>query len=221
MKLLSFLSLMFVSNLLFANETTKEGSLAKDPQMLLSEVRDGLKTMKAGFTQYEVTEDNQHGEESHGLVWLKAPDQFRWHYKQPIEQLIIADGKKVWVYDEDLEQVTVKEQNNKLNPIYVIINKDLSETHYDIKFETETTDTAWVSLTPKEQSEEVKTVWLALKDKSLSQIKVVNHMDQTMIFELHGSEKNPELEKGLFEFTPPEGVDVIEAITEPKSSGKF
>ena len=191
-----------------------------DPQKLLAEVRDGLTTMRAGFTQYEVNEDNKRGEESHGLVWLKAPDQFRWHYKQPIEQLIIADGKKVWVYDEDLEQVTVKKQNNQLNPIYVIINKDLSEQHYDIKFETESSDTSWISLTPKQQSEEVKTVWLALKDKKLSQIKVVNHLDQTMIFEFHKGEKNPSLDNALFQFTPPEGVDVIQTQSDG-SGGEF
>ena len=191
-----------------------------DPQQLLAEVRDGLTTMRAGFTQYEVNEDNKHGEESHGLVWLKAPDQFRWHYKQPIEQLIIADGKQVWVYDEDLEQVTVKKQNNKLNPVYVIINKDLSEQHYDIKFETQNKGLSWISLTPKEESNEVKTVWLALKDKQLSQIKVVNHLDQTMIFEFHDSEKNPKLDKGLFQFTPPEGVDVIQAHSD-EAGGEF
>ncbi|WP_154223471.1 outer membrane lipoprotein chaperone LolA [Marinicella rhabdoformis] len=191
-----------------------------DPQVLLAEVRDGLSTMRAEFTQFEVNEDNKHGEESHGLVWLKAPSQFRWHYKQPIEQLIIADGHKVWVYDEDLEQVTVKKQNNQLNPIYVIINKDLSNQHYNIKFETESNGTSWISLTPKKQSEEVKTVWLALKDKQLSQIKVVNHLDQTMIFEFHDSVKNPKLEDDLFQFSPPEGVDVIQAPSE-QTGGEF
>ena len=111
MKLFYLISLMLIPNLLFANtaeQTEIEAkATAKDAQQLLSDVRLGLETMKADFKQYEVNQDNQHGEESVGLVWLKAPDQFRWHYKQPIEQLIIADGEKVWVYDEDLEQVTV------------------------------------------------------------------------------------------------------------------
>lgn len=191
-----------------------------NPQKLLSEVRDGLVSMRAQFTQYEVNEDNQRGEVNQGLVWLKAPDQFRWHYQQPIEQLIVADGKQVWVYDEDLEQVTVKAQNNDLNPIYVIINKELSEQHYNIKFETEHEGTSWVSLTPKTPSEEVKTVWLAIKDKQLTQIKVVNHLDQTMIFEFLEAEKNPELAPGLFQFKPPAGVDVIQAHTQD-AGGEF
>lgn len=212
----TFLSIILVVSVcLTTNAFAQTPDNPKDPQILLAEVREGLSTMSAGFTQYEVNEDNKHGEESHGLVWLKAPDQFRWHYKQPIEQLIIADGKQVWVYDEDLEQVTVKKQNNQLNPIYVIINKDLSEQHYDIKFEAESNGASWISLTPKQVSEEVKTVWLALKDKQLSQIKVVNQLDQTMIFEFHGSEKNPQLDGKLFQFTPPEGVDVIQAQSEP------
>lgn len=212
---IQMLLLLFVG---LANAETQQNST--DAQVLLNQLREGLTAMRAGFVQYEVNDDNQRSEENHGLVWLKAPDQFRWHYQQPIEQLIVADGKQVWVYDEDLEQVTVKKQNNQLNPIYVIINKDLSAQHYDIKFEIEHEGTSWVSLTPKEASEEVKTVWLAIKEKQLSQIKVVNHLDQTMIFMFHDVEKNPKIDDDLFSFTPPEGVDVIQAYTE-EVGGEF
>ena len=145
---------------------------------------------------------------------MKSPDQFRWLYTDPVEQLIVADGEQVWVYDEDLEQVTVKEQNNELNPIYVIINDELSNLHYNISYELSSHGIDWVSLTPKTPSEEVRSVWLALEDDLVKQIKVFNQFDQVMVFEFYQIKRNPEMSAELFSFTPPEGVDVVQAISE-------
>jgi outer membrane lipoprotein carrier protein len=131
-----------------------------------------------------------------------------------VEQLIVADGQQVWVYDEDLEQVTVKDQNNQLNPIYVIINDELSNQHYDIAYELSSHGIDWVSMTPKTPSEEVRAVWLALEDKLVKQIKVFNQFDQVMVFEFYQIERNPEMAQDLFSFIPPEGVDVVQAISE-------
>lgn len=187
---------------------------AKDPLMLLAEVRKNLSALKAEFTQYELSQDNEKLDVNTGTVWMESPDHFRWEYKDPIEQLIVADGTQVWVYDEDLEQVTVKQQDNKLNPIYVIINDELSQQHYVIKYVTTDKQIDWVSLTPRVQSDEVKFVWLAIENSSITSIKVFNYFDQVMVFEFHQIEKNPELVNGLFEFTPAEGIDVIQALGE-------
>jgi len=188
--------------------------LAKDPQALLKSVRTDLQGLSAAFKQYELSEGNRQLDVNTGTVWMKSPDQFRWLYKDPVEQLIVADGEQVWVYDEDLEQVTVKEQNNELNPIYVIINDELSNLHYEIKYELSSHGIDWVSLTPKRPSEEVRAVWLALEDDLVKQIKVFNQFDQVMVFEFYQIERNPEMAKDLFNFTPPEGVDVVQAISE-------
>ena len=83
-------------------------TITVDPLQLLSDVREDLSGLKATFVQYELINGSEKVDINTGLVWMKSPDRFRWHYKDPIEQLIIADGKQVWVYDEDLEQVTVK-----------------------------------------------------------------------------------------------------------------
>lgn len=189
-------------------------------ESLLNALRKDLMSLKAKFIQYHVTEDNKKEDENTGHVWLMAPDQFRWHYQTPMEQLIIADGKKVWVYDEDLEQVTVKAQNNQLNPIYVIINESLSEQHYTFKLEASSQGVDWISLTPKDDKAEVKNVWLAIKDNTIHRIKVVNQLEQTLMFEFHEVTKNPELKAGLFQFTPPEGVDVIVEAAD-QTGGEF
>ena len=187
---------------------------AKDPQALLASVRTDLQGLTAAFKQYELSEGNRQVDVNTGTVWMKSPDQFRWLYTDPVEQLIVADGEQVWVYDEDLEQVTVKEQNNELNPIYVIINDELSNLHYNISYELSSHGIDWVSLTPKTPSEEVRSVWLALEDDLVKQIKVFNQFDQVMVFEFYQIKRNPEMSAELFSFTPPEGVDVVQAISE-------
>ena len=187
---------------------------AKDPLVILASVRQDLSTLKADFIQYELSQDNEKLDINSGQVWMQSPAHFRWEYKEPIEQLIVADGSQVWVYDEDLEQVTVKRQDNNLNPIYVIINDELSEQHYAINYVTTDKQVDWISLTPRENSEEVKFVWLAVENNSITTIKVFNQFDQVMVFEFHQILKNPELDSALFEFTPGEGVDVIQALGE-------
>ena len=126
----------------------------------------------------------------------------------------MADGEKVWVYDEDLEQVTVKAQDNDLNPIYVIINDEKSQQHYDIKHEMSRQEIDWISLTPKVRNEEVQTVWLAVHEQTIIQIKVVNQMGQTMVFEFNDIQKNPDMPEDMFTFVPPEGVDVVQALNQ-------
>lgn len=186
--------------------TEKQAQRGKD---LLNSVKTDLQAVKADFVQYELLQSGEKKDFNSGLVWLQSPNQFRWEYRKPIQQLIVADGKMVWVYDEDLEQVTIKEQDNKLNPIYVIINQELSERHYQIRFEKQQDELQWISLTPKQNSEEVKQVWLAIKDKNVEQIKVINPFEQVMVFEFSNIKRNPSVKKKLFSFKPPKDVDII------------
>ena len=209
--ILTFLSLVLVVSV-EAQESSVQQESQKDPLALLAGVREGLTGLQAHFTQYELVENNQKVDPNSGQVWMQVPALFRWQYVEPIEQLIVADGEKVWVYDEDLEQVTVKAQDNDLNPIYVIINDEKSQQHYDIKHEMSRQDIDWISLTPKVRNEEVQTVWLAVHEQTIIQIKVVNQMGQTMVFEFSDIKKNPDMPEDMFTFVPPEGVDVVQAL---------
>jgi len=211
--ILTLMSLMFFQST-HAQESAVQQDSQKDPLALLAGVREGLTGLQAHFTQYELVENNQKVDPNSGQVWMQVPALFRWQYVEPIEQLIVADGEKVWVYDEDLEQVTVKAQDNDLNPIYVIINDEKSQQHYDIKHEMSRQDIDWISLTPKVRNEEVQTVWLAVHEQTIIQIKVVNQMGQTMVFEFNDIQKNPDMPEDMFTFVPPEGVDVVQALNQ-------
>ena len=195
---------------LFASEIVE--SNGNKAQSILSDLRANLTALKAEFKQYEMTDFGDVAEENTGTVWMQAPDLFKWHYQEPFEQLIVADGEQVWVYDEDLQQVTVKSQKNNLNPIYVIINEELSTLYYDISDEGNKDHLDWVKLTPKEDSNEVNNVMLGIEDNHLRSIHVNNQLDQTLVFEFSDLKRNPNLSEDTFKFSPPEGVDVVEAI---------
>lgn len=210
-KALIIIMLFAISPLTLA-QTANENTVENTAELLLSALRKDLNALQAEFKQYELTSDNRTVEENSGTVWMQAPDLFKWHYQEPFEQLIVADGAQVWVYDEDLQQVTVKSQKNNLNPIYVIINEELSTRYYDISYEGNQDHLDWVKLTPKEDSNEVNNVMLGIEENQLRSIHVNNQLDQTLVFEFSALERNPDLPKDTFKFSPPEGVDVVEAI---------
>lgn len=202
------LLLMFVSLATAADKSEKKAN------KLLDKVRKDLVSLSADFEQYEIDANQNVSEKSSGKVWLKSPNQFKWEYQKPVPQLIMANGKKVWVYDADLEQVTVKQQRSKQNPIYVLLNKKLTEDNYTVRLEPQQNDKKqaikWVSMTPKIPSDEIKIVWLGIKDKELTVLKLQNQMDNIVIFEFKNMKRNPQLLEGYFSFNIPEGTDVIQ-----------
>ncbi len=200
--------LMFVSSIHAADKPEKKAN------KLLDKVRKDLVSLSADFEQYEKDVNGNISEKSLGKVWLKAPNQFKWEYQKPVPQLIIANGQHVWIYDEDLEQVTVKQQHNKQNPIYVLLNKKLTEDNYTLSLvpqeKGKKQDIQWISMIPKTPSDEVKIVWVGIKDKKLAVLKLQNQMDNIVIFEFNNMKRNPQLDDGYFTFNIPQGIDVIQ-----------
>jgi outer membrane lipoprotein carrier protein len=203
------ISFLIISQLTFAQDVVNEGII------LLDEVRKDLSSLSANFEQYEINAADITSEKSTGKVWLKTPDQFKWEYQKPIPQLIVASGKKVWIYDEDLEQVTIKRQNSKQNPIYVLLDKQQTEANYIIGMEQQKADTnkmKWVKLLPKEPSDEVKVVWLGVKNNNLTILKLKDQLDNIVVFEFNKIKRNPKIEADFFEFKIPKGTDVLSEI---------
>ncbi len=184
---------------------------AQSPEELLATLRQDLTRVQAQFSQYESLPDGVRQDENSGEVWMASPDKFRWHYRTPVEQLIVADGEKVWIYDEDLQQVTVRQQDNELNPIYVLLDEELTQRNYNLTAEGERDGMQWVHMQPKLPSEEVKSVQLGIEGNALKVIRMTNPFDQIVVFEFKDIQRNPQLKSGLFEFSVPEGVDVIRA----------
>lgn len=182
-------------------------------ESLLDGLRNDLQALSADFVQYETDANANRSENSIGKVWLQAPNKFKWQYEKPVPQLIVANGQTVWIYDEDLEQVTIKQQKNRQNPIYVLLDKERTEANYSSKLiakqQHDESAIQWVSLRPKIATEDVKVVWLGIEDKQLKILKLQNQLDNIVVFEFNHIKRNPELSTDFFEFEPPKGTDIM------------
>lgn len=170
-----------------------------------------LNSFQAGFTQSIFTANNDSKKTSKGLIIVKSPNKFYLEYNWPYKLLYVADGKKLWNYDEDLEQVVVKEQGNVLinTPAMLLGNpKDLTKS-YRIEKTGMIEGWVWFELTPKKDNSNFETVSLAFASNKLIAMEMRDNFGQTTRLEFNNVIKNPTLAKNRFKFIPPKGVDVI------------
>ena len=170
-----------------------------------------LHTFQADFIQSVFAANNKEKQKSKGLIIVKSPDNFYLEYNDPYKLVYVADGKKLWSYDEDLEQVVVKEQGNILinTPAMLLGNpKDLTRS-YSIEKTGVTEGWLWFELTPKKDNTNFETVGLAFKGDELVAMEMQDNFGQTTRLEFNNVIKNPKLASNQFNFVAPKGVDVI------------
>lgn len=177
----------------------------------LTDYLNNLYTFQANFTQSVFAANNQAKQKSKGLIVVKSPNKFYLEYNSPYKLLYVADGKKLWSYDEDLEQVVVKEQGNLLinTPAMLLGNpQDLTKS-YRIERTGIIDGWLWFELTPKNDSTNFESVSLAFKNNEIKAMEMRDNFGQTTRLEFIKVIKNPQVGKNRFKFIPPEGVDVI------------
>ena len=178
---------------------------------VLTKYLKNLHTFESQFIQSVFNANNQLKQESSGTIAVKSPDKFHLEYTKPFKLLYVADGKKLWSYDEDLEQVVVKEQGKLLvnTPAMLLGNpKDLTKS-YTIKNIGILEDWLWFELTPKKEDSNFEVVNLAFADNKLKAMEMRDNFGQTTRLVFTRVSKNPKLAKNKFKFVPPKGVDVI------------
>lgn len=179
-----------------------------DARDLLDEFAQGLETLSADFEQITVAPGGEVVEESTGQVYFHEPDRFRWDYETPFRQELVADGETIWNYDHALEQVTRREQPEAgQSPMMVLMRPELLERFYRI----EPTDEARViEFLPRAEQADFERARLHFRDGRPDILEIEDAFDQLTRVILTNLERNPELPGGLFDFEPPEGVDVLE-----------
>jgi outer membrane lipoprotein carrier protein len=168
-------------------------------------------TFKANFKQTVVDPQGQVVEEAEGQFLLERPGKFRWDYKEPYPQQIVADGQRIWFYDADLEQVTVQLQKEVLadTPATLLSGEDLPEDKYVLTDIPSDDGMAWVKLVPKEVESNFQTVTLAFDKNGLGQMVMQDSFGQRTRLVFHQVQENVELNQDAFVFIPPAGVDVV------------
>lgn len=172
---------------------------------------EGLESFSAGFVQTRYDEKQEPIRKSQGLAWLKRPGLFRWEYREPYKQVIVADGERLWIHDADLEQVTVKKTQRALGtaPIMLLSESEPLSEQFDLKDLGRREKLYWVRLRPKVDDTDFREIYLGFDEEALKVMELRDRFDQATQIRFHHVELNPSIPAAKFEFTPPEGVDVI------------
>jgi outer membrane lipoprotein carrier protein len=171
----------------------------------------GLETMQAEFVQTLMDDKKRTIEESEGILSMQRPNRFRIEYQRPFEQLYVADGKNLWLFDKELEQVTVRPQDESFDqtPAQLLSGtKPLSENFYleDLGVH-EGLD--WLELRPKQADANFDYIRLALENNAIRTIETLDGLGHTTRLFLSHIKRNPKLAADSFKFVPPVGIDVI------------
>ncbi|QBR83956.1 outer membrane lipoprotein chaperone LolA [Legionella israelensis] len=177
---------------------------------ILQKKLNDIRTMTASFSQV-VNAKNRQVSQSSGTMALSRPGRFRWDTKSPMPQLVVADGERMWVYDVDLEQVTVKKQKKSLGGTAALFLSGYDDTvarDFDVKL-NEKGKTQHFDMKAKQPGNGFQRVKMIFKGESLQRLDLYDQLGQITKVRFNGVKINPQLAQKLFKFKPPKGVDVI------------
>lgn len=173
----------------------------------------GLEGLQAQFKQTLADGSGQITDTSNGTLAIKRPNRFRWDYRDPHEQLIISDGTRVWVYDSDLEQVTVRKLDVALSstPAMLLSGAGALEDNFNVVDASQRDGLLWVTMQPKRNDTDFKSVRLGFTatGNELRAMELADKLGQTTLLEFSQFERNPPLDPSRFVFKVPPGADVI------------
>ena len=178
----------------------------------LAQFTKGLTGLDGSFTQQVYDAGNRLKETSMGQVQLSVPRLFRWEYVKPYPQLIVADGNKVWIFDPDLEQVTVRAQGaeEQNSPLAALFEPATLDQRFVVKETGQSDGLDWLSLTPKnDEDASFRSARLGFAGAKLMRMEVDDAVGQSTRIEFSQWQRNPRFSADTFKYTPPEGVDVI------------
>lgn len=171
----------------------------------------GTQSLRAEFQQTVSGSRKSTKQEASGNVLIQRPGKFRWIYSKPYEQLVIGDGVKLWLYDKDLAQVTVKRLDQALgsSPAALLAGSNDLEKSFKLRDIGQKDQLEWLEATPKGSDSTFEWVKMGFANNELKLVELRDNFGQTTVIRLSKLERNPKLESNLFKFTPPAGVDVV------------
>ena len=170
-----------------------------------------VKTGRATFTQTVTSPDGVKTKTSSGSFEFARPDRFRFAYTKPFEQLIVADGQKVWIYDSDLNQVSSRKFSQALGatPAALLAGGDLSRD-FDLVALPPKDGLDWAKATPKAKDGAFESMRIGFKGKQLAAVEITDNFAQRSRLTFAQFNANVELPLENFKFVIPKGVDVLE-----------
>ena len=173
-------------------------------------IRD-VKTGRAQFTQTVTSPDGAKKKTSSGSFEFARPNRFRFAYAKPFEQLIVADGVKVWIYDADLNQASSRKFSAALGatPAALLAGGSLDQD-FDLAALPARDGLDWVAATPKAKDGAFKSVRVGFRGKDLAAVEIIDAFDQRSLLQFSQFTAGVNFKPDAFRFMPPAGADVIE-----------
>lgn len=185
-------------------------AFAGGPERLTSFLAD-LRSLKSVFQQTLYDEQSNQLEDSKGTLFLQRPDRFRWDYEQPYAQEIVADGERVWMYDSELEQVTVRKLDEAVGatPALLLSSERPVEESFVVEDLGDENDLEWVGLKPRSAESDFVAIRLGFDGEALALMELTDSFGQLTKLRFSQLERNPELAPDVFAFKAPPGVDIL------------
>lgn len=169
------------------------------------------KTAQGDFTQTVLDKNGKIKQQTSGTMAFSRPGKFRWSYQKPFEQLIVGDGSKIYLYDTDLAQVTIKKMDQAIgsSPAALLAGNNEIEKFYVLADAGTHDGLTWLTATPRDKEGSFNQIEMGFNQRSLSEMKIRDNFGLTTVLKISHLERNPRLPASTFKFTAPPGVDVI------------
>ena len=169
------------------------------------------RTLRADFAQVVVAKNGKKPQASAGVMMIARPGKFRWQIDKPYSQLLVGDGEKVWIYDADLRQVSVKKFDAALGstPAALLVGGDVLDKNFTLREAGERDGVDWLEAVPKTADSGFERLRLGFAGNDLKAMELYDSFGQTTTLLFSRIERNVPIAASLLRFTPPAGVDVI------------
>ena len=178
----------------------------------LIEYLNNLHSYSATFAQQRFDETGVLLETAKGDCSIERPGRFRWNYREPYQQVIVSDSSKLWIYDEDLAQVTINTVSAGApgTPAELLSAQFDVATRYTVAHLGPLEGYDWYRLHPKDAKTQFQEVELGFADHEIKAMRLKDNLGQTTLLHFEAVKRNAPMAQTLFQFTPPAGVDVVE-----------
>ncbi len=168
-------------------------------------------TATGEFEQRVLNRERKLIQESRGTLAFARPGKFRWTYSKPYPQIIVGDGARVWVYDQDLNQVTVRKIGQALGatPAALLAGSNEALKAFELKDDGTRDGLEWVEAIPRDKESGFERIRLGFGFSGIERMELVDAFGQTTELRFSGLQRNPRVDPALFSFTPPKGADVV------------
>lgn len=187
-----------------------QAGMADSIEELKSLLRETL-TARARFAQIVLDKDLKVLQQSVGNMAFARPGRFRWEYEKPYLQVIVGDGSRLWIYDSDLNQVTVRRLEGALgsSPAALLAGSNEIERSYTLSKAGTGQGLEWLEAVPKARDTVFESIRLGFSKAGLEAMELRDQFGQVTVIKFSAMERNEELPADLFKFSPPAGADVI------------